>query len=266
MARPTIGLLTDFGFDDTYVGLMKCVMADIAPEAATIDLCHEVPPQNILSGAYLAATAIPYLPEGAVLMGVVDPGVGTERRAVAVRTGENFLVGPDNGLFELVLRNREADEVVALENDEFFRSTVSSTFHGRDVFAPVAAHIASGVALEEIGPSVDPDTLEGLPPCDPFFRANHIECHVIHIDRFGNLITNITREEMQEWLEEAAPRIEIEGTHVGLEETFEASQGGQPLAYFGSTGQLEIAINNGNAERYFGANQGTTILIEPDEG
>ena len=265
MARSTIGILTDFGFDDTYVGLMKCVIADISPETRIIDLCHEVPPQNILSGAYLSATAVPYMPEGGILLGVIDPGVGTERRAVAISVDGKYLVGPDNGLFELVLRHREPDAIVTLENEAYFREEVSSTFHGRDVFAPVAGHLANGAEIEDLGEPVDPDELEGLPPCDPFFRDNRIECHVIHIDRFGNLITNLTKAELSDWLEGASPRIEIEGTRIELEKTFEASQSGQPLAYFGSTGQLEIAVNNGNAERYFGANQGTTILVEPED-
>lgn len=261
MARPTVGLLTDFGFDDTYVGLMKCVIADIASDARTIDLCHEVPPQNILSGAYLAATAVPYLPDESVLTGVIDPGVGSERRAVAVDLGDTFLVGPDNGLFELVLRRRSPETVVELENDQYFLTEVSSTFHGRDIFAPASAHLARGVDIRELGPEIEADSLKGLPPCDPFLEDHQIECHVIHVDRFGNLITNLSRTELLDWLDGAEPAIELNGTRVALEETFEDSQGGQPLAYFGSTDQLEIAINNGNAERYFGADQGTTILV-----
>ena len=261
MPRSTIGILTDFGFDDTYVGLMKCVMADIAPDARTIDLCNEVPPQNILSGAYLAATALPYLPDGGTLMAVIDPGVGSERRAVAISVNGKYLVGPDNGLFELVLRHRNPDTIVTLENDEYFLSDVSSTFHGRDIFAPVSAHLAAGADITDLGPEVTLDSLEGLPPCDPFVQEERIECHVIHVDRFGNLITNLSRTELVDWLEGDTPVIELQGTRVSLEETFEDSQGGQPLAYFGSTGQLEIAINNGNAERYFGADQGTTILL-----
>ncbi len=261
MTRPTVGLLTDFGFDDTYVGLMKCVIAETAPRARILDLCHEVPPQNILSGAYLAATAVPYLPEGGVLTGVIDPGVGSERRAIAVDLGDRTLVGPDNGLFELVLRRRQPETVVEMTNDEYFLSRVSSTFHGRDLFAPTSAHLADGVDIRQLGPELDPDSLKGLPPCDPFVEARQIECHVIHVDRFGNLISNLGRTELVDWLDDARPVITINGTRVSLEETFEDSQGGQPLAYFGSTDQLEIAINNGNAERYFGADQGTTILI-----
>lgn len=261
MDQPTIGLLTDFGHEDTYVGLMKCVMSDICPDASLIDLCHEVPPQNILSGAYLSATVIPYLPAGGVVMSVVDPGVGSDRRAIAVELDQRFLVGPDNGIFELVLNHHDAERIVVLENEDYFLSAVSSTFHGRDIFAPVSAHIADGVDLDELGPRIEIDDLQGLPPSDPFIRDSRIESHVIHIDRFGNLITNLSRDELQEWLGGATPEIEVEGTQVELEETFAESQSGQPLAYFGSTDQLEIAVNDGSAERYFGANQGTTILI-----
>jgi len=264
MNHSLIGLLTDFGHKDTYVGLMKCVMTDISPEARLVDLCHEVPPQNILSAAYLADTAIPHLPDGSVLMAVIDPGVGTGRRAIAVEVDSNFLVGPDNGLFELALRHRTAETVVALESEEYFRSEVSSTFHGRDIFAPVAAHLADGVDIEELGPAVDAEQLEALPSSDPFFRDNRIEAHVIHIDRFGNLITNLSREEMEQWLDGTEPTITVEGedSPVDLKSTFGESAGGRPLAYFGSTGQLEIAVSNGNAERYFGAHQGTTVFVE----
>jgi hypothetical protein len=261
MERPTIGLLTDFGYEDTYVGQMKCVIADICPDAQVIDLCNRVPPQNILSGAYLAATVAPVLPSGGVMTGVIDPGVGSARRAIAVELEDSFLVGPDNGLFELVLRNHPPERIVEVNNTDYFLEEVSSTFHGRDIFSPVAAYIADGLDIAELGPAVDPDELEGLPPCDPFIRENRIEAHVIHIDRFGNLIANLTREELLDWLGDSEPLLELEGNRVELKKTFDAAQSGEPLAYFGSTDQLEIAVNNGDAERYFGANQGTTVLV-----
>jgi len=267
MDRSMVGLLTDFGHQDTYVGLMKCIMTDICPDARLIDLCHEVPPQNILSAAYLADTVVPHLPDGGVLMAVIDPGVGSGRRAIAVEIGSNYLVGPDNGLFELILRHRSTDRIVALESEEYFRSVVSSTFHGRDIFAPVSAHLAAGVDIDALGPSVQPQDLETLPSSDPFFRDNRIEAHVIHVDRFGNLISNLARDEMEEWLDGSEPEIAIEDQErpIDLKATFAESVGGRPLAYFGSTDQLEIAVTNGSAERYFGANQGTTIFIQRTE-
>jgi S-adenosylmethionine hydrolase len=264
MSDRTIGLLTDFGLQDTYVGIMKCIIDDLAPEATVIDLCHEVAAQNILSGAYLASTVIPHLPDGGVLVGVVDPGVGSNRRAIAVDVGGRYLVGPDNGLFGMVLEHHDADTVVALENSRFFRSDVSATFHGRDIFAPVAAHIARGVSLEDLGPTVDTGDLTQLPFNDPYLGDNRVECHVIHRDRFGNLITNLSRADLEDWLEGSDPRVELDGRKVSLEKTFSNSSSGEPVAYYGSTNQLEVAVNGGDAARYFGADQGTSVLIQRD--
>jgi S-adenosylmethionine hydrolase len=243
---------------------MKCVMTEICPDGRFIDLCHEVDPQNILSGAYLSTTALPHVPDGGVLMSVVDPGVGSKRRAIAVEWNDIFLVGPDNGIFDLVFKHDEPEQIVSLENESFFRSEVSSTFHGRDVFAPVSAHLAAGADIDELGSELALDDLERLPPSDPFLEEDRIECHIIHVDRFGNLITNLGREEMLDWLDDREPTIRLDETRIPMERTFSAARNGQPIAYFGSTNQLEIAVNNGDAARYFGANQGTTILVETE--
>lgn len=258
-----IGLLTDFGLKDTYVGQMKCVIHNIHPDATVVDLCHEVPPQNILSGAYLASTAVPHLPDGGVLVGVIDPGVGSDRRAIAVDIGGRYLVGPDNGLFDLVFERNAPETIVALENDEYFREDVSQTFHGRDIFSPVGAHLAAGVDIEELGSVIKPEDLERLPPSDPFVEEDRIEAHVIHCDRFGNLILNLTRDRLEEWLGNSTPHVTLPGgRRVDLQETFSKASSGEPVAYYGSTDQLEIAINGGSASRYFGADQGTAVRID----
>jgi len=262
MSRPTVAMLTDFGLEDTYVGLMKSVIADISPDCRIIDLCHEVPPQNILSGAYLTATAVPYLPDDAVLMNVVDPGVGSQRRAIACDMGDFTLVGPDNGIFDLVFRHRDPKRIHALENSDYFLSDVSMTFHGRDIFSPVSAHLASGVDLENFGPRISQDDLDRLPPSDPHIDEDRIEAHVIHIDRFGNMITNLTHKDLDGWADSV--QVEIGTETVPLQSTFTDVANGLPVAYFGSTGQLEIAVNNGNAARRFGMNQNSTVIIQPD--
>ena len=262
MTAPTVAMLTDFGLKDHYVGIMKGVIDGICPGAQLIDLCHEVPPQNLLSGAYLLSSAVSYLREGSVVLGVVDPGVGGKRRAVAIDTGEFTLVGPDNGLFSLVLKKYPARNVVDLSNGDYHLSKVSQTFHGRDIFAPVAGHLAAGVALSELGNEVDPEDLVRLPPSAPFIRDERIECHIIHTDRFGNLITNLNDDELRNWLSGAEPVIEISGEELSLTETFAEAQPHRPLAYFGSSGQLEIAVRDGSAERHFNAAQGKTVLIE----
>ena len=264
MSRPIVALLTDFGLEDTYVGVMKCVMADICPDGRFIDLCHDVDPQNILSGAYLATTALPHIPPGSLLTSVVDPGVGSKRRAVAAQWNDRFLVGPDNGIFDLVFKQQPPERIVSLENDEYFRRDISSTFHGRDIFAPASAHLAAGVDLDELGPELDHDELERLPPNAPFIEDDQIECHVIHVDRFGNLITNLGRDTILDWLEGRDPVIEIQEARIPLEKTFSAARNGQAIAYFGSTGQLEVAVNNGNAARYFEATQNTTVIVETE--
>lgn len=262
MTTSTIGLLTDFGLKDTYVGQMKCVIKQIAPEADVIDLCHDVAPQNILSGAYLASTAVPQLPAGGVLVGVIDPGVGSNRRAIAVELDSATLVGPDNGLFDLVFENHSPRRIVELQDKEFFREDVSSTFHGRDIFSPIGAHLARGVDLGDLGPEIERDSLERLPPSDPYIDEDRIEAHVIHCDRFGNLILNLSEAEVENWLEGDEPEIHLTGRRVPLFDTFSRASSGEPVAYFGSTGQLEIAINGGNAARYFGADQGTAVRVD----
>ncbi|MFW5966563.1 MAG: SAM hydrolase/SAM-dependent halogenase family protein [Persicimonas sp.] len=262
MTSPTVALLSDFGLEDNYVGIMKCVIADVCPEAQILDLCHDVPPQNLISGAYLLASAAPFLPEGTVLTGVVDPGVGSNRRAVAIDVGDFVCVGPDNGLFDMVLKHFETQQIVDLSESDYHLPEVSTTFHGRDIFAPVAGHLAAGVALEDLGESLDVEDLVRLAPTSAFFRKHRIECHVIHVDRFGNLITNLSREEAEEWLDGAVPKVSVSDREVPMVETFSGVSKGRALAYYGSSGQLEVAVRDGNAADRFGVGQDETILVE----
>ncbi|QDG53303.1 SAM-dependent chlorinase/fluorinase [Persicimonas caeni] len=264
MNTPTVALLTDFGLKDNYVGIMKAVIDGICPGVQLVDLCHEVPPQNLLSGAYLLSSAAPYLKEGTILMGVVDPGVGSTRRSVAIDTGSFVCVGPDNGLFDMVLKKYSPNRVVVLDNPEFHLPKVSATFHGRDIFAPVSGHLAAGANLETLGTHLDPADLVRLPPSAPFLHNERIECHVIHVDRFGNLITNLSDRELTDWLDGARPRIDLDGERVPLMKTFASVPKRRPLAYFGSSGQLEIAVRDGSAARHFGAAQGQTVGVEKE--
>lgn len=261
MNHPSIALLTDFGLEDNYVGLMKCVIAGICPQAHIIDLCHEVAPQNLVSAAYLLSSAAPYVPEETILVGVVDPGVGGTRRAVAIDAGDFICVGPDNGLFDMVLKKYPPRLVVELTNHDYHLDKISSTFHGRDIFAPVAGHLAAGVPLDKMGATVPTDDLVRLAPTAPFVRDGRVECHVIHVDRFGNLITNLTDGELDRWLNGEQARVHIDERDVPLVETFSGVATRQPLAYFGSGGQLEIAVREGSAARFFNAAQGDTVTI-----
>ncbi len=262
MTSPTVALVTDFGLHDNYVGIMKCVIDDICPGAQIIDLCHEVSPQNLLSGAYLLSSAAPYLKRGTVLVGVVDPGVGSTRRAIAIDTGEFVCVGPDNGLFDMVLKKFEPRRVVELNNPQYHMQRVSATFHGRDIFAPAAGHLAAGVAVEELGDAIEPADLVRLPATSAFMRERRIECHVVHVDRFGNLITNLSDDELAQWLEDARPKVIIDDIEVPLVETFTDVERRRELAYFGSSGQLEIAVRDASAARHFNAGQGQTVFVE----
>ena len=193
MAAPIITLTSDFGLSDGYVASMKGVILGIAPDAGLVDISHLIPPQEVRSAALVLATCYECFPAGTVHLAVVDPGVGTERRAIAVRTRSGFFVGPDNGIFSLVLAKETGWEARSLESEELWRKPVSGTFHGRDIFAPVAAGIARGVAFELVGPVCFPAVLEWS---SPVVGRTEVEGEIIHIDRFGNCITNVTKEHL----------------------------------------------------------------------
>ncbi len=263
---PMIGLLTDFGIEDAYVGIMKSVILTICPTAPVIDLCHAIAGQNILSGSYLLSTTTTYLPPGAVVVAVVDPGVGTNRRAIALRTERGILVGPDNGLFSLVLERHQVQEAIVLDNPDFHLHPVSPTFHGRDIFAPVGAHLACGVPLQDVGTPINIDSLIRLPASQPRFYMSDIEAHILHIDRFGNVITNLTLNDYLAWGANPADAIiEFDGyPPVRVYRTFAEVPLYTPLAFWGSGGHLELAIRNSNAAAHFGLAQRSSIIVRPN--
>lgn len=188
-----ITLTTDFGTSDGYVAAMKGVMLSIHPDARLVDVTHEIDPQDVMEAAFVLRTTTPFFPPGTVHLVVVDPGVGTDRRAVAVRSGDQWFVGPDNGVFPLVLDDKEPDEIRVLDNPDAWRSgTPSTTFHGRDIFAPVAAHLDAGRAPEDIGSSAN--DLRPLRWAMPITDSHSVQGYVAHVDRFGNCITNIRRK------------------------------------------------------------------------
>jgi len=182
-----VSLTTDFGNQDGYVGTMKGVMVAIAPDINMVDITHEIKPQSVRETAYVLWTALPYFPEDAVHLVVVDPGVGTSRHAIASKTAWGILVGPDNGVFSYVWKQAPPELTVALENPAYQRPVVSGTFHGRDIFSPAAAHIAAGVPLREFGPEVSLPVR--LPAPGMTVEGDRILCEVLYVDRFGNVIT-----------------------------------------------------------------------------
>ncbi|GIV10658.1 MAG: hypothetical protein KatS3mg020_0149 [Fimbriimonadales bacterium] len=271
-----IALLTDYGYVDTYVAQVKAVLLSLCPTCELLDLTHGVAPQHIRSGAYLLATAIPYLPDGTIIMAVVDPGVGTVRRAIAVQGARYTYLAPDNGLLSLAQRDDPPLQAVALENPRYHLPQVSSTFHGRDLFAPVAAHLANGVPLNTLGTPIEPASLVQLPDIEPEFTADEIHCKPLHVDQFGNVVFNLRREAFEQYLRRAdipASAIvslmgrDAQATRLPLVRTFGEVAQGEPLAYWGSNGYLEVAVNGGSAARSLDIAADSVLIIrfETDE-
>jgi S-adenosylmethionine hydrolase len=258
--RHIITLLTDFGNQDPYVGAMKGVILSLNPEAVLVDLTHEVPPQDTIAGAFLLSEATPYFPPGSIHVAVVDPGVGTPRRALAAWAREQFWVGPDNGLFHLVFHKSPVLDLVSLENSEYFRGSVSRTFQGRDIFAPVAAHLSLGTPLQALGPFVT-DPL-ALPWPEPSITPEAVRGEIVYVDGFGNLISNIRGSDLMAWLAEKSHVIILGSLTVkGLSSTYGDAAVGEFLALVGSHGYLEIACAGGNAARRLGMGKGRSLAV-----
>lgn len=263
-----ITLLTDFGLQDEYVGVMKGVIAAISPHTPVIDITHGIDPQDVTQGAYILAAAYPYFPAGTIHVAVVDPGVGTHRRMVAMACGGHRFVAPDNGILGRIAATGQAPvSAVYIENRDCFLKTVSHTFHGRDIFAPVAARLATGFPLEELGPAVHSDLLvkeKGL--LRTFSDDGEIIGKVIAVDRFGNLLTSIGKDDLFEkgCDESRCPDFRITlGSHViqGLSTSYASVSRHFALAIMGSRGLLEISVNSGDAQTQLGAKKGDTIRI-----
>jgi len=238
-------LLSDFGLNDVYVGMMKGVIAQVNPLLKVIDLTHQIEPQDVMAAQFNLMNAYPFFPPGTVHVAVVDPGVGGKRRAIAIHLTDGFLVGSDNGLFTGLLANRAIVHAVELTHSQYWRdASPSSTFHGRDIFAPVGAHLASGVAIAQLGEAIDPATLVQLPIPVCTDTATGCTGSVQYIDRFGNVITNIPGHIVQgkAW-SVTVGKLTIPGCR-----TYGEVQSGQPLALVGSHGWVEIAVSNGNAQ------------------
>jgi S-adenosylmethionine hydrolase len=263
MQRPVISLLTDFGLRDHFVGVMKAVILSICPEAEIVDITHDLSPMAISDGALLLGCSYPYFLPGSIHVAVVDPGVGGARRALAARCDDRFFVGPDNGILSYAFADAKDYQAVAITNSKYCLSPTSATFHGRDVFAPAAAHLANGTPLEELGPAVVDPVLLDLP--EPRETERGLEAHVLHVDRFGNLITDLKQHRLAEWLGSCDRRqVVIEAGQArleGLQDHYETVAQGRPLAVIGSTGRLEIAVNRGSASDQLRLTQGDTIVL-----
>lgn len=261
-----VTLLTDFGTADFYVGAMKGALLSVNPDARIVDITHEAPAQDVRAGAFTLLAAYEAFPPGTIHVAVVDPGVGSTRRPILVATRKHFFVGPDNGLFSYVYECEPGYRIFHLTNEKYFRSKVSATFHGRDVFATVAGALTLGVRPEELGePATGEVRLEGLTP--RVTRSGVVEGSVIHVDRFGNCVTNITRREFPDETVSRGARIEIGGREIKTFRRFFAEgpvEDEEPFAIWGSAGFLEIAVNRGSAARLLNVKRGQAVLLDVD--
>jgi len=261
--RSCITLLTDFGLTDAYVGVMKGVIVGIAPGTTLIDLSHLVPPQDIATAAWLLHTSHPYFPPGTIHLCVVDPGVGSARLPIAVSTPRAFFVAPDNGVLSYILASEPIVAAVALSNPAYHLPQQSTTFHGRDIFAPAAAHLAAGVPLAELGEPLEPARLERLPLYGPELQANGLRAHVLHIDHFGNLITDVGPDRAAELLTGVTPTVTINNVTITRRYRYyaEAPEDGTPFLVADSSGHVAIAVRNGNAAALLGVKRGAPLAI-----
>ncbi|MGE0591021.1 MAG: S-adenosyl-l-methionine hydroxide adenosyltransferase family protein [Vicinamibacterales bacterium] len=262
MARPVIALLTDFGTRDHYVGVMKGVLLGICPDAALVDLTHEIPPQDVSAAAHELAASVRFFPSGTVFLVVIDPGVGTGRRALAARAGPYAFVGPDNGVLAGVLRSATSADVVALRNPAFARADISRTFEGRDRFAPAAGWLACGQPLDAFGPRID-DWCDLVLPAAERDPDGGVRGAVVRVDRFGNLVTNIgTADVPAACLAPGVACIRVAGQEIaGPVGTYAEAPEHGLCVLVGSTGQLEIAVRNGNAAERLGVGVGAPVVV-----
>lgn len=260
-AEPLITLTTDFGTRDHYVGAMKGVIAGLAPHSRVVDICHEIAAQDVRHGSFVLWQAFRWFPAGTIHIAVVDPGVGTARRVLLGRFAGHYILAPDNGLLTLVHGEFGAEALIAVENRAFFAQRVSATFHGRDVFSPAAAHLASGVPMQAFGPPTD--RIELLPVMNRAeLREGRIRGGVLHVDHFGTLVTNVHRDQL---FALGRPFEELEvwcgGRCVGsIRATFADVSISESEALVGSADLLEIAVNRGRAADVFGS--GDDLVIE----
>jgi len=259
-----ITLTTDFGTKDPWVGAVKGVILSINPEATIVDISHGVSAQAIIEGSFVLSRAYPYFPDGTIHVGVVDPGVGTERRPVLIETERCFFIGPDNGLFTQVLLGGDIRQVIELDNSDYFLTDVSATFHARDIFAPVAAHLSSGVKPQALGTVMEEPLTLDLPEAE--VTSDIIRGEVLYIDSFGNLITNIKEGDISDMQGRGDIDIDLRWRTIhGLVESYTEGESGEragsAVALIGSSGFLEIASYKANAAHSLGVEVGEKIDI-----
>lgn len=253
-----VALLTDFGLKDHYVGVMKGVILSVNPHARIIDISHDIDSQNILDAYFLLSNTYKYFPAGTVFVAVVDPGVGSDRAIVAVETDRFTFLAPDNGLLGFLDKEGRVRRIVQIKNDRYFLTPVSHTFHGRDIFAPVAGHLSQGVDCGQLGPEVD-RIHKIAAPSPRITKEGSMVGEVVSIDRFGNLVTNIPGASLK-----SADDVQVKVGKAAiprLSTSYASSKKGELLAIVGSTGNLEISVNKGDARKKTGAKVGDVVRV-----
>ena len=253
-----ITLLTDFGTADYFVGAVKGAILSVDPKAVIVDITHEISPQDIEAGAFTLLAAYQTFPAGTIHVAVVDPGVGSTRRPIVVSANEQFFVGPDNGIFSYICDRESSHQTFHITAEKYFRSSPSTTFHGRDVFAAVAATLSKGVKPEEFGPEIE-DSVR-LDSLDPVVKKDgKVHARIIHIDRFGNCITNITRDVFEEW---ENVRLIVNGKKIRDFRNFYGEDSTTaPFAIWGSAGFLEISVNGGSAAKNLRVKRNNKVVL-----
>lgn len=263
MTKPNgiVTILTDFGTVDAYVAAMKGALLSINQAATLVDITHHIPTQDVTEAAFQLATVWSTFPPGTVHIIVVDPGVGTERRAIAVELGDQYFVTPDNGVLTLLTGNTPPSRAIELNRTEFMRGNVSSTFHGRDIFAPAAGYLSSGeVDFADLGTEIDPGSIVSLPWAPMRDGEDEIRAPIVSVDRFGNCRTLITRKQVPWSLEDSY----VSGGDVtvrGIKNTYADVPAGKTLALFGSHGGLELAVRDGNAAASWDLKRGDIVTV-----
>lgn len=255
---PVITLLTDFGLQDVYVGVMKGIILSLNSHVQIVDITHAIPPQNILAGMVSLESSYPYFPPDTIHLIIVDPTVGTERKAIAIRSHKGYFLAPDNGILTPILQQMEIESVVNLNNPNYWWTpNISNTFHGRDIFASVAGYLSQGIPLEDMGERINSDSLTRYPFPSVIITENQIKGCVQWVDRFGNLITNIPASCLsgKHWW------LDIQNHHLYLQNTYSNVEKGKLTAIISSNGYLEIAVNQGNAHHQLQLSWGDTVIV-----
>lgn len=247
-----VALITDFGLQDDYVGLMHAAVSRVNPALRIVNLCHEVMPGNIEAASFLLERDAPFFPEGTVFVCVVDPGVGSNRAMIAARIESHLYIAPDNGLLDPLLSAHPDHRVRRIENKALFGPAMSSTFHGRDIFAPVAAHLASDIPFEQVGPKAE-EWVKGE-SLKPVLRGKQLHGKILWVDRFGNLVTNIDHHEIEGYDITVSRKVLRQVT------TFSEGAIGETVWMIGSKGTVEIVVNNGSASKLLGIGFGHPVI------